>query len=82
MGVFLFMVLFIVILQGKIVVYTMINCIPFLSHTTMIPVILAARLNIYPFGFNESNQVNKPYIYLDGYNKFSNNYLDAYKKTL
>ncbi|WP_052671576.1 acyltransferase family protein [Photobacterium kishitanii] len=50
------------------------------SHYDGVPVILAARLNIYPFGFNESNQVNKPYIYLDGYNKFSNNYLDAYKK--
>lgn len=44
-----------------------------------IPVILAARINLYPFGFNEKQQKNKPYITFDGINNFSQSYLNSFK---
>ncbi|ELL4669963.1 acyltransferase [Vibrio fluvialis] len=29
------------------------------------PIIIAARLNLYPFGFNENGEINKPYMYFE-----------------
>jgi len=44
------------------------------------PVIIIARLNLYPFGFNENGDVKKPYIFFENESNFSESYLLTFKR--
>jgi peptidoglycan/LPS O-acetylase OafA/YrhL len=44
-----------------------------------IPLIIISRLNLYPFGFLEVGEVNKPFIWLDGETQLNENYKKAFK---
>ncbi len=42
------------------IIYNLIN-----ENYNKTPIIIAARLNLYPFGFNEKGDINKPYMYFE-----------------
>ena len=44
-----------------------------------IPVIIISRLNLYPYGFVENGEENKPFIWLNNKTRFDENYKSVFK---
>lgn len=47
-----------------------------------VPVVIISRINLYPLGFNEASEVERPYAFINGFKEFNDSYKDAFRRNL